>query len=141
MLGAMTKRKKVLGLVAVVALAELAGAIAGRASRPPHRINLDGYERIQVDTTLAEVEAVVGVPPGDYAEKPGHEYEDWLLHRSGYPVDQESLRPGYVKYWKSDAGIMRVHFDEEDGLVVEKQFEEYSPSLSWWERLRQRFGW
>ena len=40
-----------------------------RLLTPPHRINRESLEKIQVGMTLDEVEAILGVPPGEYATK------------------------------------------------------------------------
>ncbi|HMF15961.1 MAG TPA: hypothetical protein VKE98_02090 [Gemmataceae bacterium] len=63
----MTKRRLFwLAYAACVLLAVFWGA---RLLTPRHRINRESLEKIQVGMTLEEVEAILGVPPGDYATK------------------------------------------------------------------------
>ncbi len=60
-------------LLLVVACAALAG-VAGHFLRPnpqPVKLSAEAYERVKVGMARAEVEAVVGVPPGDYRRRPG----------------------------------------------------------------------
>ena len=65
---------------------------------PRHRINPESFEKIQVGMTLEEVEAILGVPPGDYATKQ-HVYDLWggdgvvlgLRHRIGWVGDEGAI--------------------------------------------------
>ena len=65
---------------------------------PRHRINPESFEKIQVGMTLEEVEAILGVPPGDYATKQ-HVYDLWggdgvvlgLRHRIAWAGDEGAI--------------------------------------------------
>ena len=58
----------------------------------------ESFEKIQVGMTLEEVEAILGVPPGDYATKQ-HVYDLWggdgvvlgLRHRIGWAGDEGAI--------------------------------------------------
>jgi hypothetical protein len=62
----MRKRRLILAVVALAGLIAAAGV--GLVALDRRRlITMEQYDRIQPGMTLAEVEAVLGLPPGDYA--------------------------------------------------------------------------
>jgi hypothetical protein len=131
----MTKRRRLLGLVAVVAVVGLTAHQGWRTLAPQHRINHHSFEQIQKGMTRAEVEAVLGVPPGSYSLGSAAALPN-------APGDQPTRR---LAVWQSDAadGRLCVLFDADwpEGLVAEKLFVEYAQPPSWWQRVRGRLGW
>src|SRR6516164_9857766 len=67
----MQRRWKWLGVVAILAL--LAVPTASRLLQYP-RVTDSRYQRIHVGQSLAEVEAIIGGPPGSYGGGPLSEY-------------------------------------------------------------------
>src|SRR5260370_895254 len=64
----MTKRRLFwLAFAACLGLAVFWGV---RLLTPRHRINRESFDKIQIDMTLGEVEAILGVPAGKYVTGP-----------------------------------------------------------------------
>ncbi len=95
------------------------------------------YDRIQNGMTESEVEAVVGLPPGDYATAPT-EYD-----RGTAGFEEFKAIPGLVQ-WSGDEGTILVGFDF-SWRVAKKAYwpavgkTEKSTLRSWLRRLRRRF--
>ncbi|MCI0680577.1 MAG: hypothetical protein L0Y71_00620 [Gemmataceae bacterium] len=53
--------------LSVIALLGTAGFVVLLMTRPASPINRVNFKKIQVGMTLAEVEAIIGLPPGDYS--------------------------------------------------------------------------
>ena len=63
----MGKRKRLLLSAPIVAgLAVVALTPWARPTPPRHRINRHGFEQIRMGMTQADVEGILGVPPGQY---------------------------------------------------------------------------
>jgi hypothetical protein len=98
----------------------LLGALHYLRERPRHRINLKSYEAIQGGMSEGEVEAIFGVPDGDYSTGPvsifcsnGRPHEDYG------PPDPE----GEVKGWIGNDTYVCVAFDKE-GKVRSKSYAD-----------------
>lgn len=91
--------------LAFAACLGLAGFWGVRLLTPRHRINHGSFEKIQVGMTLEEVEALVGVPPGDYASGPYHLAS---LCRFGWGGKQRLLVS-----WVGNEGQIQVLVDNE----------------------------
>ncbi len=109
-----------LGLTVCVSVWQVSG---------PHPVNRANFERIQVGMTQAEVEAILGCPPGDYATV------DYLPEFCGFMILGATV-------WVSNDGDVRVWFDNE-GRVEQAYFFELlvrrPPSLL--DRVRAWVGW
>jgi hypothetical protein len=90
------------------------------------------YGKIQQGMTQPQVEALLGVPPGDYAKA--------LLSVRGsrylYPGNGE--RGSRLEEWWSDTGVVRVLFGP-DGTVADKEFLDVEEN-SWFTNLMTRLG-
>src|SRR6516162_3801725 len=93
----MTRKRRLLwfglatGIVLVVYLFMRPGV-------PKHNINLASLEKIENDMTLADVEAILGVPAGDYTSGPTSSHCDGWYG----PGDKE---------WAGDDGVISVWLD------------------------------
>jgi hypothetical protein len=135
MLGAMRKRRRMLGLAAVAAVAGLMAFAGWRALTPPHQINRASFEQIREGMTLAEVEGILGVPPGRYPADSGVR---WTHGVCLHPESSWGCR--YEKWFAGDV-LVYVGF-REDGTVGVKGFSDVGDDArSIPERLRQRLGW
>jgi hypothetical protein len=95
-----------------------------------HPVNRDNFERIQLRMTLAEVEAIVEYPPGDYTTG---------------PIFTGPWTMGSIQRWKrwySDEGEIAVEFDE-DGRVQDQYFAEVVKlkEVTIVDRIRGWLGW
>jgi len=82
--------------------------------------------RIKAGMTHKEVDAIIGVPCGDYrSNKPGASSDGFLEG-----VEQ-------IREWYADSGIISVHFDAQ-GRVIERSYLPYSESF--FDRLYQWLG-
>src|SRR5262249_15470800 len=123
----MTRKKKLVCLGIVAALIAAVYFLI-RPGVPSHNINLATVERIQKGMTLAEVEAILGVPAGDYTTGPT------TSHCNGW------MGPG-DKEWAGDEGVIAVWFDRE-GKISGADFAPVSPrtGLTWFEKLQIWLG-
>jgi hypothetical protein len=130
MLGAMRKRRKVVLGLAAAALV-LTGHVGWRAFAPPrHRITADSIRAIRGGMTLAEVETLLGAPPGDYS----------TTGKGVVGRDASPLPTWYYKSWSADDAGVTVWFDNE-GWVVMKEVAIWAPPVSWLDRVRSWLGW
>ena len=124
------KRRLVWSAVAACVLALVSGLTIWRAR--PHPVNRANLERIQNAMTLAEVEAIFGCPPGEYATV------DCMQHLT------TNISEWRVKRWVSDEGEFRVQFDEDTGgHVTATAYRELMvlPQPGLFDRLRAWLGW
>jgi len=111
MLGdAMRKRRAIWAAVAVAVLSA-ALLLLDLTSAPWTSTDQAGYHRIKAGMSLAEVEAVLGRPPGDYS---GGAYR--CPEEECGVLDDGTRR----KLWKFDDGAIVVFFRPDDGTVVMK---------------------
>jgi hypothetical protein len=126
-------------LVGVLVGAVIGGVTVAYLTAPPHpRINPGQYERIREGMTLADVNLIIGGPPGDY--HPGN-LGTRVRVIDGRDDFGEDLRLTQM-YWSGAEYEIGVLLDR-DGIVVARQLTEIaSPRQpSWLERLRQTLGW
>src|SRR5437016_5676140 len=106
MLEAMTKRKRTLMLGPVAAVVGLT-AFAGwwwLVSLSPYQINEDSFGQIRDGMMQAEVEALLGCPPGDYSTR---EVTPLALRPPGWEYGRDTL---VEQRWTSDEGMILVWF-------------------------------
>jgi outer membrane protein assembly factor BamE (lipoprotein component of BamABCDE complex) len=125
----MSRRTQVavaLGLAAVV------GIVLARHRAGPH-IDRAAYDRIEPGMTQAQVEAVLGGPPGDYGAR---DLEDYV--QTGGAGQLPGV--GRVAHWLGKTAFVGVEFDDR-GVVTGKELteiqEQGAPALV---RLLRRLG-
>jgi hypothetical protein len=143
----MTKSKRMLGLAAVAAVTGLT-ALAGwwMVTPPPYRISLRDRDRIQPGMTQAEVEAILGAPPGNYCTG-----DLVCVHWGNDLLHFGSDGPGCVdQSWAGDEGILKVRFLPEGTVAPEpvtaKAMLGFQPGIvlpppTLFDRLRGWLGW
>src|SRR5205085_2763135 len=111
------RRKLLVALVAAAIVGWMAFAGWRWLNRRPHRINAYSASQIEMLMTPAEVEAILGVPPGDYTTR-GLSPDPWALAAGRKYV--ASLRPDQYRCeeWLSDDYCLWVVFDLQAGGVV-----------------------
>ena len=103
--------------------------------RASQRLNVENFSQIQQGMTQAEVEKLLGGPPGNYgrySEKSG------FMTLEGYFAPAGSVE----KVWCNDKHRFEVYFDQ-DGQVVgqhKRAGYEQGSAPSWLERLRAWLG-
>jgi hypothetical protein len=116
MLGAMRKRKRMLVVVALVAAVTLAGFVGWLAFAPSrHPINLAGFEQIREGMPQAEVEDLLGGPPGNYGSNPPLPFGFGAAPSRRYEICQSNE-------------AMILLFSSADGTVAEKRYLDLSDS-------------
>lgn len=87
------------------ALAAALVALALRAALAPPRLEGSRFTQVRVGMTREQVEAVLGVPPGDYTSDPSPDPADnpWAYSR--------------LTVWACDDGVLYVGFDDNDVVV------------------------
>jgi hypothetical protein len=95
-------------------------------------IMAEQFGQVKEGMTQVEVEAVPGLPPGDY--------------RNGAVVifleyDDIAKRDGRIETWAAEAGGVRVTFDQKGkAAIVERADVIHFRRHSWWARLKAVFG-
>lgn len=100
-------------------------------SPPGDVINRRAYEQIHEGLTRAEVDELVGLPPGDYT-----------AHKNAPGGFRSSPGVPPPLWWASDEGCLVVWFDA-DGLVISKDWQPFgvgrpfprNPVRDWVRRL------
>jgi hypothetical protein len=122
-------RKKKLLWTGIAAGLAVALYFLVRPPAPKHNFDRTSFEKINKGMTLAEVEAILGGPPGDYTTRPTISECD------------VGWGPG-EKEWVSDEGAISVWFDPE-GRILGASFSPVflRTDLTWLERLQMWLGW
>jgi hypothetical protein len=146
----MRKRTKVALLLAVGATVLL--GVAGFLLRSASPITPRAYHRIKEGMTRQEVEAVLGLPPGDYRSRAGREDDsswgmkelrgEYLLTHPLKSLYDEPPRDWRDEIWMADDFEIWAWFDG-DGLVKLWCLEEKTRprKVSLVERVRTWVGW
>ena len=106
----------------------LALGLAGWYALRPHPINRANFERIQEGMTCADVEAILGGPPGDYTTP-----FDLPLARS-FGMQR-------VTAWFGDEGCVGIKFDDEGRVRMAWFAPSRRSQMSLLQRLRAWLGW
>ncbi len=105
---AMSRRKRVLLWLAVLVALAGVGLVGLRcATAPKHRLTAESAAQVRRGMTQAEVEAILGAPPGDHT---GGRAFLWHHPMSGHgqiPVT-----------WISAEVVVTAYFDDRSGLVA-----------------------
>jgi hypothetical protein len=117
------RRFLLLGTFGALVLLGALGYLLLRSGAP---ISQAGCDRIKLGMSLADVEAILGRPAGDYHDRP-------LV---------SNLRPGPApglvqKVWIENAGAVVVHFDNNDRVMHAHFAPKLNPNESFLEKLRR----
>jgi hypothetical protein len=93
-------------LIVVVGLAVLVAVGAFVLWPRPDRITQENLERIRAGMSRAEVECILGGPPGDYRSV----LTVRISYDAGYPFELAGPRPAV---WKGNTGDVSVHFSQQ----------------------------
>jgi hypothetical protein len=118
-------------LAAFCAVLGMAVWLLSRPGPPSSRITPAAAERIERGMTAAEVEAVIGLPPGDYRSDPAspRHYAEFL--------PQPGVR---LLEWEADSCTIQVRVDEKSDRVQSRIVGEPLGPPSPWQRLRDWLG-
>src|SRR5687767_246116 len=132
----MRQRHLLLSLVGLLLLS--AGTFWYMTRRPepvgPHGITKQGFGLIEIGSKVEDVQALLGLPPGDHTTKSYYVIE--LI--GGWPDVGRPLRElvadlnerDWCRVWAGDDGVIEVRLNE-DGNVVSKHFYEVRPHRDW----------
>ena len=118
-----------LTLLAAGVLAFLACAAVQLVLPKPPRISQASCDRIQPGMTRAEVEALLGAPPGDY--ETGRRGIVLDLYGSGV-----LMREGRREEWGGDEGFIQVGFDEDERVL----WKRFVPTGRRWNVIERWLG-
>jgi hypothetical protein len=130
-------RKRLFAALLILLVCAIVALTIFHFSRPTG-VTLFGYARVSLGMTSEEVEAVIGVPPGNYSSREDikivdHWASEW--HMGHQP------EVGNSETWYSDDGCLCVIYSSE-GKVVFKQWKgmvDHRPSF--FERMKAQLGW
>jgi hypothetical protein len=101
-------RRRVLLSVSILAVLAIGIFVGGWLLQPKPRIDQESYDRIKVGMTLAEVEAIIGAPPGDYGVGTG-EIEVWFTWE---------VKTGDVHWPRLPAGERKEWLGQQHAITV-----------------------
>jgi hypothetical protein len=150
-------------LVLLAGLAMVVAALEFVLWPRPDRITHENFDRIRAGMTMADVEAILGGPPGEYrtgptvrgnaplAEVPAEvlrtEVDEWDLFWDSADADSDpfEVKP-FGSTWGSDQGIAVVCFDDEGRAhdrwyVDRKRVEQTTFEHLLWRAKRQWRRW
>ena len=118
----MTRRWRFFVVGLFVAATALLVSVA--LNQPSSSLPKDRIEKLKSGMTKAEVEEIMGMPPGDYTTRRFH---------STYKPAENSLA------WWTDEAILDLRFDIFERLVQVNTVLP-TPPANWWERLLRFLG-
>jgi len=132
--GARMARRKTLA-VCLVAVASLT-LLASRFLEVPHRsLRVDNFPLIRVGMPQAEVEDLLGGPPGNYGR-----YAPGMMTAEGYLAPLGSTE----KIWYDDCHRFEIYFDGAErvvGIHRRASYRQVPPTSSnWFDKLLRRLG-
>jgi hypothetical protein len=116
------KRKWIILAIATLACLAVAGLVITSALLPPvHGITREVTDRIQIGMTPAEVEAVMGMPPGFYRfdmapNVPGRQKYD-APNQIVRADNDKVIRADEVMFWYLEDVVVIVHLDGGERVV------------------------
>jgi hypothetical protein len=106
------------------------------AQGPAHRITYDSAAQFRPGMEFAELQALLGAPPGEYTTAPHARAvrDQW----QGQPFPRE----GYERLtWLSDEVYVMCHVRRADGDVQDLAYAYVGPTpIPWWQSLKRRLG-
>jgi hypothetical protein len=128
------ERRALLLVLAAAVLGLALYAIRHRNAPRQHNIGRMSFNQIEEGMTQEQVEALLGVPPGDYSKSiqavRGNRFGSLGARRQGYRQEE----------WWSDWGIIRVAF-RPDGVVAGKEFLDVDvKDKSWLGTVMDKLG-
>ncbi len=138
-------RRRLLVCVCLILSVPLAGLLTFRLVVRQPRINRASYERIAFGMTAAEVEAILGVPPGNYVGDRGYGIRYRDVESKPATDIEEALRMARSTEhrWYGEEGAIIVWMDSR-GVMVRKQFGDcflVEESESFLVKLVRWFNW
>ena len=134
-------RRKLLVVATVVvacAVLVLLLVVTRRSAEVKNHISHDGFEQIAKGMARQEVEALLGVPPGDYVTEPVH-FVRPVGARLIEDLKMPPAGPETEVTWQGNGGRIVVWFDEQD-KVARRVYFPAAWELSFIQRLRFRLG-
>jgi len=125
--------RRVVWIVRLLALAGTVLLLAWIVSRDAgRRLNREGFSQLRLGMTQAEVESLLGGPPGNYGR-----YDDRFAEMT---MEGYERPPGSVeRVWCDDAHRFEIYFDQEDQVVGLHRRARYQ-QMSQLDRLRSWLG-
>jgi hypothetical protein len=150
-------RQRAIAVCVVALMALVIGLPLVPLSRLPRSrpmITEETYRKLKKEMTRAEVEALLGGPPGDYGRR-GRTYHVLgcqsptcgvfynFRHDRKEPTKQEidhaAAKYGLAIWWGNELAIA-MQFDEDD-KVRALGYGHPIRKPEWWDRLKEQFGW
>jgi hypothetical protein len=129
------RRRPLAWAASLLAVAGAATLLAVAFAPPPRRLNVDAFPLVRTGMTQAEVEGLLGGPPGNYGRHAGGE---GMMTLEGYIAPAGSVE----RLWCDDANRFEIYFDREGRVVGLHKRASYSqsPAPGLFARLRAWLG-
>jgi hypothetical protein len=120
-------RKRLRLLLVGIALVLLGGLLTLWLAVPKHRVNWDSYATVEIGMTRDQVDAVFGVPPGDYSNGEGATLlpDDW-----GDGCER----------WVCDDWMFYIDFDERNRVREKSHSRRVQFKMSFLGKVRHWLG-
>jgi hypothetical protein len=129
----MQRRRTVAWIAGSLLLAGIVLLLAWIAALQARHLNVENFSEIRPGMTQAEVERLLGGPPGNYGR-----YSQCIMTLEGYIAPPGSVE----KRWRDDAHCFEIYFDQEDRVVgLHKRAGYGQHPGNWLEHLCSRVGW
>ncbi len=128
-------RKRLFAALLILVLFAIGAVIIFFFSRP-QGVTFFGYARVSLGMTSEEVEAAIGVPPGNYSSREDIEIVDhW---DSEWHMGQRDV--GKSETWYSDDGRLYVIYSSEGEVVFKEWLGMVDHRPSFFKRMKAQLG-
>jgi hypothetical protein len=134
------RRRRLARVIGLGALGAALGYWALNPAAPPRQqLQTQNFPSVRAGMTQAEVERLLGGPPGNYGR---YANGDGLMTLEGYIAPAGSVE----KIWCDDAIRFEIYFDAQGRVVGQHKRASYQqtpregPFADWWRMVRRQLG-
>lgn len=142
----MNKRRWFLLLVVLLLGLVILVGVGVQQTRDPGPIRYANLDRIQAGMSMADVEKLLGCPPGNYASGPlqrklvAADGESAYISIDFLQSESPAMRGGTIFVWLGERGEISVEFDHEKKVIGKEHHKGRRVPAAWWRYLEQKLG-
>jgi hypothetical protein len=133
------RRRFLICLVLLVGLAVVSLTMVMWLTAPKGNINANSFKAINGEMTEEQVEALLGVPPGDYRTVE-HVGRGQITLASCVPTYDDEQKPKTSREWQGNEGSITVTFDQYGRAMSKAYMVPGQRPPDWLARLRRWLG-